>query len=118
MQIASANYKNYVCCSNQMLIEHFSQGNFSDASWFSTTLRLHEKWKHLLPMKTSDLNISDKKIHKCEELASYDFLKRILMSSCDILLKRKVLKMFLWRPFSWKHFKNSISGIIKYMRYA
>ena len=118
LQIASANYKNYVCCSNQMLIEHFSQGNFSDASWFSTTLRLHEKWKHLLPMKTSDLNISDKKIRKCEELASYDFLKRILRSSCDIFLKRKVLKMFLWRPFSWKHLKNSISAIIKYMRYA
>ena len=118
LQIASANYKNYVCCSNQMLIEHFSQGNFSDASWFSTTLRLHEKWKSLLPMKTSDLNISDKKIRKCEELASYDFFKQILKSSCDILLKRKVLKMFLWRPFSWKHLKNSISAIIKYLRYA
>ena len=117
LQIASANYKNYVCCSNQMLIEHFSQGNFSDASWFSTTLRLHEKWKSLLPMKT-DLNISDKKIRKCEELASYDFFKQILKSSCDILLKRKVLKMFLWRPFSWKHLKNSISAIIKYLRYA
>ena len=118
LQIASANYKNYVCCSNQMLIEHFSQGNFSDASWFSTTLRLHEKWKSLLPMKTSDLNISDKKIRKCEELASYDFFKQILKSSCDILLKRKVLKMFLWRPFSWKYLKNSISAIIKYLRYA
>ena len=117
LQIASANYKNYVCCSNQMLIEHFSQGNFSDASWFSTTLRLHEKWKSLLPMKTSDLNISDKKIRKCEELASYDFFKQILKSSCDILLKRKVLKMFLWRPFSWKNLKNSILGIIKYLRY-
>ena len=118
LQIASANYKNYVCCSNQMLIEHFSQGNFSDASWFSSTLRLHEKGKSLLPMKTSDLNISDKKIRKCEELASYDFFKQILKSSCDILLKRKVLKMFLWRPFSWKHLKNSISAIIKYLRYA
>ena len=118
LQIASANYKNYVCCSNQMLIEHFSQGNFSDASWFSTTSRLHEKWKSLLPMKTSDLNISDKKIRKCEELASYDFFKQILKSSCDILLKRKVLKMFSWRPFSWKHLKNSISAIIKYLRYA
>ena len=69
-------------------------------------------------MKTSDLNISDKKIRKCEELASYDFFKQILKSSCDILLKRKVLKMFLWRPFSWKHLKNSISAIIKYLRYA
>ena len=75
-------------------------------------------YEYLYRMKTSDLNISDKKIRKCEELASYDFLKRILRSSCDILLKRKVLKMFLWRPFSWKHLKNSISAIIKYMRYA
>lgn len=118
LQIATANYKNYVCCSNQMLIEHFSQGNFSDINWFSTTLRLHEKWKHLLPIKTSDLNISERKIRKCEELASYDFLRQVLKSDCDIMFKRKIFKMFLCRPFSWRHLTNCISAIIKYMRYA
>ena len=118
LQIATANYKNYVCCSNQMLIEHFSQGNFSDINWFSTTLRLHKKWKHLLPIKTSDLNISERKIRKCEELASYDFLRQVLKSDCDIMFKRKIFKMFLCRPFSWRHLTNCISAIIKYMRYA
>ena len=99
-----------------MLIEHFSQGNFSDINWFSTTLRLHEKWKHLLPIKTSDLNISERKIRKCEELASYDFLRQVLKSDCDIMFKRKIFKMFLCRPFSWRHLTNCISAIIKYMR--
>lgn len=118
LQIASANYKNYVCCSNQMLIEHFSQGNFNDINWFSTTLRLHEKWKDLLPMKASDLVISEKYSRKCEERTAYDFLKQILVSKCDISLKRTAFRIFLRRPFSRKHLKNCISAIIKYVRYA
>ncbi len=118
LQIAYANYKNYVCCSEQMLIEHFSQGNFNDINWFSTTLRLHEKWKDILPMKASDFVISGKKSRKCEEQTAYNFLKQILYSNCDVSLKKTAFKIFFRRPFSRKHLRNCISAIIKYVRYA
>lgn len=118
LQIVFSNYKNYVCCSNQLLIEHFSQGNFSDVNWFSTTFLLHEKWKKMLPIKTSDIEISDKKRYKCEEKASYAFLKQTLSSHCDISFKRIVLKSFLKRSFSLKHLRNCVSSIVKYIKYA
>lgn len=37
-----------VCVIFDVLIEHFSEGSYDD-KWLSDTLKLHEKWKFLLP---------------------------------------------------------------------
>lgn len=115
LQIASVHLKNYVCCSSQVLIEHFSMGSMSEG-WFSATIRMHEKWKHLLPMKTGDVNISDKRRKRYEEKLSYDFLHRILRMNCSPSDKKKVLLEFWSRPFSWNHLFHCISCTFKYLR--
>ena len=40
-----------------------------------------KKWKYLLPIKTNDVNISDKRLMRYEEKISYDFLHRILRTN-------------------------------------
>lgn len=114
LQIASARYKNYVCCSNKLLIEHFSLGNFN-GEWYSTTIRMHDKWNHLLPIKTNDAMITDKKQRRYEENFSYDFLKNILKSDCVYSDKRRVLCEFWRRPFSWKHFRHCVSCTFNFL---
>lgn len=115
LQIAHAHFKNYVCCSNQVLIEHFSMGSM-DEKWFSATICLHKKWKYLLPIKTNDVNISDKRLMRYEEKISYDFLHRILRTNCSRSDKRKVLYEFWSRPFSWKHLLHCIGCTFKYLK--
>lgn len=118
LQIACASYKNYICCSNQVLIEHFSMGSFYGKDWFSATIRLHDKWRHLLPMKTMDFVVLEEQIRLYEEKSSYRFLKKLLKSECSRWEKMKVLKEFWRYPFSWKHLRECISASFKYIRYA
>lgn len=118
LQIAYAKYKNYVCCSNQLLIEHFSMGNFNSRDWLSVTIRLHDKWHYLLPLKVAELALSDDELRLHEERNSYSFLKKVLRSNCERSDKKKVFKQFWTRPFSWKHFRNCLSVSLKYIRYV
>lgn len=118
LQIAYAKYRNYVCCSNQLLIEHFSMGNFNSKDWLSVTIRLHDKWRHLLPLKVAELALSDDELRLHEERNSYSFLKKVLRSDCERSDKKKVFKQFWARPFSWKHFRNCLSVSLKYIRYV
>lgn len=106
---ASKKYKNYVCCSNQVLIEHFSLGNINQ-DWFIDTIRLHrEKWNQILPMKTDDCILDDKFKDKEEERFFNIFLRAILKSSCSE--SKMIFKEFLQYRFSWKHFFHCISGL-------
>ena len=110
----SKYYKNYVCCSNHVLIEHFSEGNYN-AEWFSETIRLHKcKWNNLLPAKIEDLKIGKKELKIIEEQLSVEFLKRVLDSG--YLHKRAILKEFWLRPFSWIHLLNCLICTLQYIR--
>lgn len=113
MQVASLGLKNYVCCSSDVLIEHFSLGNF-DEKWFIGTIRCHHKWKRLLPMQTDDVVLSDKHRLRYEECFSYDFMKKMFKTSNPRADKWIVLKNYWKRSHSWKHFKRCVSYTIKY----
>lgn len=114
LQIALAQFKNYVCCSNYVLIEHLSAGNMNE-EWYSSTIRLHKKWKNLLPIWTDSVNIDDKNMNRNEEILSYDFLYKILRTNCEKTDKLNVLREFWSRPLSWKHIMHSLSCSIKYL---
>ena len=43
-----------VVVSNEILLEHLSQGNLS-AEWLASSLLVHEKWKHMLPVKVEEI---------------------------------------------------------------
>lgn len=118
LRIASAHYKNYVCCSNKLLIEHFSMGNFKTEGWLTTTIRLHDKWKALLPMKVDSFNCSLKQQLIFEECCSYNFLKTVLKSKCSRSDKKKVYKEFWKQPFTFNHLRNCLSASLKYIKYA
>lgn len=118
LQIANAHYKNYVSCSNKLLIEHSSMGNFNSQEWIATTIRLHDKWRSFLPMKVADIGFSLKQQLSFEECSSYHFLKKVLKSDCSRADKKKVYREFLQRPFSLSHLRNCLSVTLKYMKYA
>ena len=113
LQIAATKkYKNYVCCSNQVLIEHFSLGSLN-VEWFKDTVRLHrEKWDKILPIKSSDCLLDEKFRRKEEERFFNIFLREIL--KCDCAEKKMILMEFLCFPFSWKHFFHCLSALYRY----
>ena len=111
---ASKQYKNYVCCSHEVLVEHFSTGTY-DQNWYRDTIRLHNlKWNKILPMKVHGLNLSKKKEKKNEEKYLNIFLRCLLDTNYPE--KRTVLKEFLFYPFSWKHLGHCISNLYKYTK--
>lgn len=114
LQIAATKYyKNYVCCSNHVLIQHFSQGSYN-TQWFADTVRLYKsKWAKMLPIMVDGWELSLKERKKYEEKISYEFIKKIYKSSS--CLKGLVLRDFWLRPFSWKHFRHSITCTFKYL---
>lgn len=114
LQIAYAHLRNYVCCSNKVLIEHFSLGNF-DKRWFSNTMRCHQKWKRKLPLKTDDVVLNEKQRYKYEEGYSYDFLKRIFKSEASCEDKWFALKEFWKRPLTWRHLRRCTFYTVKYI---
>jgi hypothetical protein len=48
-----------VAVTFEILINHFSEGSF-DESWAAETIRLHEKWKHHLPLAAEQLSREDR----------------------------------------------------------
>ena len=111
---ASKKYKNYICGSNKVLIEHFSLGNI-DSSWFKETIRLHKlKWNKMLPMKVNDLVLSRKKEKKLEERFFNIFVRDILKTNSSE--KKVILKEFIFSSFSLKHIGHCISNLYKYLR--
>lgn len=112
--MAGGYYKNYICCSNQVLIEHFSSGSFN-SQWFADTIRLYKrKWCKILPIAVSGWQLGEKDAKEHEERLSYEFLRKILASSSPY--KKLVLKEFWLRPFSWRHFRHSVACTFKYLR--
>lgn len=100
-----------VVATNQILIEHFSNGVI-DNSWYKTTFELHKKYKNLLPLKTKD--VSDLHFLKILELKNG---KRFVNKLLQLKYKRQAIvlwfNIFLIKPFDlyhlrfFKHFLNS-----------
>lgn len=114
LQIARS-YKNYVCSSPLILIEHSSGGNYS-SQWFADTIRMHKcKWNHFLPMMTSDICIEEHVLRDREGHAFYSFVFNALRSNG--FTGKKALLIELWkRLFSWKHLSRCLVCSLKYIR--
>lgn len=108
LQIFTHKYVNYVCTSNDVWIEHFSHGNY-DTEWISETVRLHrKKWKYMLPLMVSDMNMSSHELKEHEEYLAYKFLIQILWS--DYQKKQELINEFFWkRKWNSRHFANCIT---------
>jgi hypothetical protein len=64
-------YQVFVCFD--ILLEHFSEGSFSK-DWIDSTLLIHRKWQHVLPINIGDLSKKDMII--CEK-RTFRFVARI-----------------------------------------
>ncbi len=116
LQLAINKYKNYVCCSNQVLIEHFSFGNYTD-DWYSSTIKMHrEKWNKFLPLSLPNIQISQKQRRAFEEKVASKFLKDILTTHCPE--RKSVLREFWKMPFSFNHLKECINYTIYYLKHS
>lgn len=114
--IATRRYKNYVCCSAHVLIEHFSPGSLNH-SWYKDTIRLHKlKWNKILPVKVEGVELSQKDERKYEERCFNRFLRSILKT--DYPERRMLLKEFLLYPFSWKHLGHCIARTFSFLKRA
>lgn len=115
MQIArTKKYKNYICTTPKVLIEHFSLGNL-DRIWMQETIRLHkQKWNAFLPLKTSEVELSKKAEQKMEEKCFHVFVKRLLRS--DYPDKWNILKEFLACSFSLKHIGHCCTNLNTFFR--
>lgn len=113
MQIAQTKkYKNYVCTTPAVIIEHFSLGNL-DEKWIENVIRMHKnKWNSFLPLQTSDSNIGRKKKKAMEEKCFYLFIEKMLKSNYPN--KWSILKEYLFFQFSWKHLINSIKSLFAF----
>lgn len=47
-----------IVVTNQILIEHYSNGNINN-SWYKSTYKIHEIYKDILPLKTIDVAVED-----------------------------------------------------------
>lgn len=112
--VASKKYKNYVCCSSKVLIEHFSQGDLNH-SWYKDTIRFHkQKWNKILPIHIAGFEISQKEEKKSKERCFNYFVRDILKTNYPE--RKLVLKEFIFSSFSWKHLGHCISNIYKYIK--
>lgn len=114
LQIAH-NYKNYVCCSPLILIEHSSGGNYN-SQWFADTMQMHKsKWNNYLPMMTNDIHIKEPILRNREEHAFYNFVHNALRSNG--FAGKKELMIEFWKyPFSWNHLIHCLVCSLKYIR--
>lgn len=110
---ASKRYKNYICCSNKVLIEHFSLGNINIV-WYEDTIRLfNTKWRYILPMKVEECIVSRNEEKKMEERFFNIFLRDIMKTnSCE---RKRILWEFLCYPFSLKHLGHCVMRICQYI---
>ena len=109
---ATGRYKNYVCCTPRVLIEHFSVGSYN-VVWAEDTFRLHrQKWQAFLPLMAGGVKLREKALRKLEEKSFHKFVRRALKSGAPC--RREALREFLRLPFSWKHLGHCIGCLYSY----
>jgi len=85
-----------VAVTFEILLEHFSEGNF-DKQWLSDTFKLHQKWNKILPVNEEKL--TEKEQVREEEAAFYYLLKQMKnvgaldLNVYKILFDKNVIKV-------------------------
>jgi hypothetical protein len=87
----------------EVLIEHFSEGNY-DANWMNASRLVHEKWHKTLPKSMiHDLRISDQIKYECQafyrfidSMVSVGFGKKKMYGT---LLNSKIYKIIGWKKY-------------------
>lgn len=111
---ASKKYKNYVCASHCVIIEHKSEGNYNQ-SWYADTIRMfRNQWKSILPVAIDGLKVAPGKLSKKRERIFYRFIKQIMATGFP--QRKQVLLEFLRFPMSWRHFEHCIKAIWLYWK--
>ncbi|MCD9575267.1 glycosyltransferase [Flavobacterium soyae] len=87
-----------IVVTNQILLEHFSEGQV-DANWVKSTLKIHNYYNKILPL-TVENNLSK------DELESIDFENLKKMIYLAFTYKRPYLAFRIWFKFFLKHPKN------------
>jgi len=97
-----------VVVTYQVLMEHYSEGGYSEG-WLQDTLKLHEKWEYTLPRSTIELPVKSKK--RLEKQSYKEMLVR--MGSLDYAFKRMAAflagyhrrgKMNIWLYIKLSHY--------------
>lgn len=102
-------YKTVV--TNQILIEHFSNGIINE-SWFNSTYKIHEIYKNILPVSIGDNSLKS----DLEFKNGFHFLKYFMQFKFQIAFFKLWFQLFLIRPFATNHitiFKTLIKRIVK-----
>lgn len=107
----SVQKKYKVAVTFDILIQHFSTGNFNQ-DWIDSILKVHKKWKNELPLQVNgckELN------HKKEETKALLFFSKLMLDNHYSLLK--ILSLFRFRNkrfrFSLKEFSTIIYPLIR-----
>ncbi len=96
-------YKNYVCTCVD--IYHDSPGHFDNA-WMSETMKMYEnKWRHFLPMTSSDISFPAAVIKKWEERAYFKFVRKL---NRDGVSTAGHMRYFLKYPCTFRHMKDTV----------
>ena len=86
-----------VAVTFEVLINHFSEGS-ADDSWLEETLKLHEKWKDILPVSLDDLTIDEQRQQEYnafhEVIYKLPGKKMICLKFMKSIFKRKMVSLF------------------------
>ncbi|MDN3587416.1 glycosyltransferase [Pedobacter aquatilis] len=98
-----------VMVTYEILLEHFSEGNY-DKTWIEETLKLHEKWSNYLPLDYEGLSKKEKFI--AEKYSFRVFIKQMLTVGYS---KFEIFKIF-WNSSFRKHNLKLFFKLVKEIR--
>lgn len=106
------HYRNYVCTCID--VYHNSKGSFNE-DWLRTTFDIYmKKWKNMLPLTTSEIQLTEKEVAYVEERVCFRMIKFLKSLGLPTDLAVKEFKKF---PMTWRHFEHTIKlfkmGILK-----
>jgi glycosyltransferase involved in cell wall biosynthesis len=109
LEIFIKGYKTVV--TNQILIEHFSNGIINE-SWFNSTYKIHEIYKNILPISVGNNSLKS----DLEFKNGFHFLKYLMQFKFQKAVFKLWFQLFLIKPFAISHitmFKILIKRIVK-----
>jgi hypothetical protein len=94
-----------IVVSHQILLEHFSSGNFN-STWVEDTILIHKKWKNSLPIKFDNSRACD---YQSDYIALSSFLNLLLKmpGKWRLVLKYYLLLNTLYLPLNKFRFSKS-----------
>ncbi len=95
LEFKKKGYK--IIVTNQVLIEHFSQG-YIDNSWYRSAVKIHNLHKDILPSRTCYIEEAGEERNN----GSY-FMKKAIRTGNKEVALRVWLQLFLGNPFSKNH---------------